>query len=100
MKLTATKRNTDNTLAYLRDQGQIPAIVYNKDTENIMVSVPDNMVRSLWKNIKPTKNPETGQETKPEFTLDLEGTNHTVILQDMQTHPVTGDVLHMDFLVK
>ena len=88
--IEAKKRDVATSLDTLRADGMIPAIVYAKGMENIMVSVPDNMVRSAWSEIK----------DKQPLTLDLEGTKHTVILQDIQVHVVTGAILHMDFLVQ
>lgn len=88
--LTATKRNKETSLKVIRAEENIPGVVYKNGMENILVTVPNNVVRSLWKDIK----------DKQEFTLDIEGVAHTVVLQDIQVHVVSGEVLHMDFLVK
>jgi ribosomal protein L25 (general stress protein Ctc) len=87
--IEAKKRDLGTNLDMVRSLGMIPAIVYAKGIENIPVSVPENLVRSLWKDIK---------EKQP-FTLDIEGTQHTVSMQDIQVHVVSGDILHMDFMV-
>lgn len=87
--MEAKKRDLGMNLDMVRSLGMIPGIVYAKGIENIPVSVPENLVRSLWKDIK---------EKQP-FTLDIEGTHHTVSMQDIQVHVVSGDILHMDFMV-
>ncbi len=91
MKLSANKRNKETSLKQLRKEDKIPGVVYgNKLEENILITVPENKVRSAWKSIK---NKET-------FTLDIEGTEYSVILKDMQVHVVSGDVLHLDFFIQ
>ena len=87
--LTATPRDTQTSPAYLRTQGNIPAVLYKKGIENILVSVKENQVRSLYKDIK----------NKESFTLELEKETYTVVLQDMDVHVVSGEIQHIDFLV-
>ncbi len=88
--LEATKRDAASSTKFLRSEGLVPAIVYGNDIENITVSVKENEVRSIWRTVRDTES----------FTLDVEGTAYTVIMKDMQVHVVSGDILHIDFLVQ
>ena len=91
MKLTATKRNKETKTYELHNAGLTPAIVYGKSLkENILISIEERELRKLYKDIK---NKET-------FTLDIEGTKHEVILQDMQVHVTSGKILNVDFLIQ
>ena len=88
--LAAKKRDITKSNESLRKEGFVPAVVYGGGIENINVSVLENETRKIWRDVK---NTET-------FTLDTEGTKHKVIMTDMQVHVVTGDILHIDFLVQ
>ncbi len=89
-KLTATKRDVKTSTKKIRDDGFVPGVVYKKGMENIIVSVPSNKVHSLWKDIK----------DKQEFILDIEGTEYPVVLQDIDVHVTSGEILNMDFLAQ
>lgn len=88
--LEAIKRDTATSNDVLRNDGYVPAIAYKKGMENVTVAVKENEVRSLWKHVKDTEA----------FTLDVEGSEHVVTMKDMQVHVVTGNILHIDFLVQ
>ena len=88
--LEAIKRDTATSNDVLRKDGFVPAIAYKKGMENITVSVKENEVRSLWKHVNDSEV----------FTLNIEGSEHSVIMKDMQVHVVTGSILHIDFLVQ
>lgn len=88
--LEAKKRDVAVSLDAVRADGAVPAVVYGKGMENVTVSVLENEVRSLWRDVRDTEA----------FTLNVEGTTHTVIMKDMQVHVVSGKILHIDFLVQ
>lgn len=88
--LESKKRDTSVSLDAIRADGLVPAIVYGKGLENITVSVKENEVRSIWRDVRDTEA----------FTLDIEGDAKTVIMKDMQVHVVSGKILHIDFLVQ
>lgn len=88
--LEATQRDLSTSTEALRAEGLVPAIVYGKGIENINVSVKENEVRSIWRDVR---------DTEP-FTLNVAGAKHTVIMKDMQVHVVSGNILHIDFLVQ
>lgn len=88
--LAAKKRDTATSLDTLRAEGGVPGIVYGSGIENITVSVQENEVRKIWRDVK-----DTGV-----FTLDIEGETKNVIMKDMQVHVVNGSILHIDFQVQ
>ncbi len=88
--LEAKKRDMAVSTDTLRSEGIIPVIIYGKGMDNISATVMDNAVRSIWADIRDTKM----------LTLDLAGTTYSVLMKDMQTHPVSGQILHIDFLVQ
>lgn len=88
--LEAKKRDTAVSLKVVRGEGAVPGIVYGKGIENIPVSVMENKVRSIWRDVR---------DTEP-FILDIEGAKKTVVMKDMQVHVVSGQILHIDFLIQ
>jgi large subunit ribosomal protein L25 len=88
--LEAKKRDVATSLNTVRENGEAPAVIYGNDMETISVSVVENDLRAIWRDVKDTET----------FTLDVEGTSYTVIIKEIQTHPVTGKVLHVDFYVQ
>lgn len=70
----------------MRKAGIVPAIVYSHGSETIHVSVKDEFVRKLH-----------GHVGMVELSCDC-GEKKTVILKDIQTHPLSLKTLHIDFL--
>jgi len=70
----------------LRKSGSIPAVMYG-----------GGEVKHFSTNIRDVKS----LIYTPEFKLaeiDVDGTKHKAILKDIQFHPVSDEVMHMDFL--
>jgi len=88
--LNAKKRDGNESTSYIRNEEKyIPAVLYG-DGQNISVKVPDNVFRSIYSDIR----------EGAEFNLELEGDKtYQVVLKDMQVHPTTGFVLHIDFFI-
>ncbi len=80
---TETGKKANNAM---RKEGRIPAVLYGKDN-NFIFSTTHNEVKSLvyTPNFKLAK-------------LDIDGTSHTAIIKDIQFHPVTEQILHIDFV--
>ncbi len=70
----------------LRNQGKIPCVVYGGDT-NVSFS-------TVKKEVKPLVY--TSDFKLAEVSLD--GETHKCILKDIVFHPVTDEIVHMDFL--
>ncbi len=69
----------------LRRQGNVPCVLYGGE-ENIHFTAPENDFRHL------VYSPSVHL-----LKLDIGGTVYNAILQDIQFHPVTDKILHMDF---
>jgi len=75
----------------IRARGEIPGILYGHGKENIPLSVPEH---DLWHIL----HHSTSEHII--LTLKVEGSPEgelTTLLRDVQHHPVTGDILHVDF---
>lgn len=86
----ATKRAEQGTGASrrLRRAGVIPAIVYGQDKDAVQISLDHNELFHLLRNEKFHSSV---------LSIDVEGTNETVILRNTQWHPFRQIVLHLDF---
>lgn len=95
MKLTVSKRTgkTKGDLTKLRHQGDIPASVYSKGKPCERVTVKgaefEAVLRQLPKGYLPTTT----------FELEIEGKTIPAVVKDIQYHPTTYRVLHLDFLI-
>ncbi|TVR74561.1 MAG: 50S ribosomal protein L25/general stress protein Ctc [Marinilabiliales bacterium] len=69
----------------LRKQGGVPCVLYGGG-ENIHFTAPENDFRHLVYSPKVFL-----------LKLDIEGKVYDAVLQDIQFHPVTDRILHMDF---
>jgi len=74
----------------LRAQGEIPAILYGHKREPLSLAVAQKELRHIL---------HTATSEHLILSLDIEGSEEGAILtlvRDIQHHPVTGDVLHLD----
>lgn len=69
----------------LRNAGMVPCVIYGGD-KPIHFSAEENAFR----NLVYTPNVYTA-------TIDVDGTEYSAVLQDIQFHPVTDKILHIDF---
>lgn len=90
MKLVAFERSKQGTGASrrLRISGRTPGIVYGGAAEPMLIELDHN---ALWHALK-----------KEAFhssilSMDIAGTEHKVLLRDVQVHPYKQLVLHVDF---
>jgi len=75
----------------VRAAGEIPAILYGHKKENIAMSVPSH---DLWHIL------HNATSEQIIIHLEIEGSSEgkiTSLLKDVQHHPVTGEILHVDF---
>jgi large subunit ribosomal protein L25 len=72
--------------AALRKKGKVPAVIYGGDKQ-IHFFVEANVANKL------VYTPEVYS-----LEIEVEGTTYKAILQDVQIHPVTDAVLHIDFM--
>ena len=69
----------------LRNAGEVPCVLYGGD-QPVHFSAPTIAFNSL------VYTPDVHT-----VVLELDGQKHNAVLQDIQFHPVTDEILHMDF---
>lgn len=88
LPLTVAKRTiSGKKVKKLRAQGKIPANVFGKNTKSMGVEVGGDLFAKIYDEAGETKVIEltVGDEKKP------------VLIQNVQVHPVTATILHVDF---
>lgn len=91
MQLSVTKRTiVGKIIKNIRKDGQVPAVVYGKHLKNSYpISFEKNSFLKLYKQV--------GNSIP--LTLSGEGVdNELVLVHDLQVHPVSSKLLHVDFL--
>lgn len=84
--ITAKPRGKEQTLASLRNSGQLPAVVYGKDTESKSVAFDIKEFYSIYK--------QAGESSLVDLKLD--GEDRIILFKDLQYNPRTGEVVHAD----
>jgi large subunit ribosomal protein L25 len=90
--LNAVPRNTvkKSDLNTLRASGMIPAVIYGPKMDSIDISIPKGDFTQMLKK----------SFTEVSFwDINLNGKQFHTILKDKQVHPVSRDILHIDFMV-
>ncbi len=85
-EIAATPADQKRALKALRKNNEIPAVLYGGE-KVIHFSVTNNAVRNLV---------YTPNIYVVELTID--GVKRTVVMKELQFHPVTDAILHIDFL--
>ena len=90
IQFNAEKRDAKGTGASrrLRRDGRVPAIVYGADKDAIQVTLDHNEIYHLLRK-------EAFHASV--LTMNIDGSNDTVVLRDTQWHPYKQQVLHLDF---
>lgn len=88
ISIQATKRSVlgSRNAKSSRKEGMIPAVVYGGGSEDHVLVSPKEVKGLIY---------------SPDFNLaqvDVEGESHRCIVKNVQFHPVTDEVLHIDFL--
>ena len=87
-QLTAQARETmGRKTEALRAEGTIPAVLYGFEVEPTNLSVDRSKLERLYA--------KAGVSTV--VALDIEGTPHNVLIQDLQRDPLTDYITHADF---
>jgi len=87
IKLNVVKRDPKESTAHLRSQGLVPAVCYGSQFESTPVTINDIEFRKVYR--------ESGTSSLISLEGDLKG--EQCIVQDIQAHVVSGDLLHIDF---
>jgi large subunit ribosomal protein L25 len=80
---------TNSARRKVREQGQVPAVIYGKSTDTKSISL-DSL--ELIKTLR-----DEGRNAI--IKLDLDGKSHSVMLYEMQTDPLKNEIIHADFHV-
>ena len=86
-KRTTTKKSELNAL---RQQGMIPAVIYGKVVESTPLSIDRGIFMQCYKK---------SFNELAFYEIELDGCKHLTILKDKLIHPVTRNILHIDFMV-
>lgn len=90
LNLTVNTRSKDLAPNALRTQGEVPGIVYGKETDPIMVSISTPEFKRAYK--------EAGETTIINLMIDGKETDPIMVLiKDTQVSPDRGEFLHVDF---
>lgn len=88
-KLTVQRRDAHgkNQVDKLRDQGIVPGVIYHKEGENENVQINALEFRKTY----------LAAGSSALVDLNLDGQTQTVLIKDVQIHPVKDQMLHVDF---
>lgn len=87
--LQATSRQvTGKQVRALRREGLLPAVVYGRQIEPYAISLEHHSTSMALEGV--------GGSTL--MTVEVDGKPHNVVVRQKQRHPVTGSLLHLDFL--
>lgn len=90
VKIQAEKRNNDMTLAQVRANGLIPAVLYGGELkESVSVTITKDEFRKAWN--------EAGTSTAIEVTVD--GKSYDCLIHEYQLDPIANVIIHADLLV-
>ena len=72
----------------LRRSGRIPALVYSQGSEPTHITVDPHELKLIFQK---SGNPNTL------LSIEVDGAQHVVLVKDSQKHPVSRNLLHVDF---
>lgn len=89
--MTAAKRDGAGKGAAraIRREGKVPAVIYGDNKDPLTITLGGNDI-----NVEYTR----GHMFTNLCDLDVDGEKHLVLARDVQLHPVSDTVLHVDFL--
>jgi len=77
-------------LTNLRNSGMIPIVIYGNEFEPVSLSINKAEFTAAYKK-------SFGEVTF--YEINVAGVKHQTMLKAKQTHPLTRDILHIDFMV-
>ena len=91
VKIKAQKREKGkkSDLKNLRKKGFIPAIIYGEGKEGTKVTLQSSEFNSVYKKT-------IGEMSL--FDIDIEGEKTLTIIREKQIHPVSREIIHVDFV--
>lgn len=94
MKLTAKERTYEkkSEIKRIRREGDIPANLYSKDRPNRPIFISGTDFSTIMRGM------EVGHLPTTVFTLNFDGKEIQAVVKDIQYHPTTYIVTHLDFV--
>ncbi len=80
---------TGKQVKQLRREGRLPAVLYGKELEPINITLDAHSASLTLASVTPSQL----------VTIEIDGSRHTGLVRERQRHPVTGKLLHVDFLI-
>lgn len=93
VKIVDRKDSKKSVLRQVRREGNIPAVVYSPGKENRTIIVDGVDFQTALRTLTPGRLPTT------QFVLVQDGKEERAIVKDIQYHPTTYEVMHLDFLI-
>ncbi|WCO68418.1 50S ribosomal protein L25 [Iamia majanohamensis] len=92
--LTATPGRETGTRSSrrLRAEAKVPAVVYGLGRDTVAVTVD-------WRELRSALITDAGINALIDLTVEGEGESNLAIIKDMQRHPISHTVDHVDFLL-
>ncbi len=90
MKRTAGKKGEVNAM---RREGNVPGVLYGAGIEVQVIGLKGSELQAAMRGVK------TGTLATTLFELVVDGKTRKAIVKDIQYHPVTYAILHIDFLI-
>ncbi|MBU0614436.1 50S ribosomal protein L25 [Patescibacteria group bacterium] len=85
--LEVQKRSSSEKPQALRSEDKVPGIMYGFETEPVMITVGRVQLSKLYQ--------DAGESSV--IHLSIDGTQHPVLVQDLQYNPLTDFISHVDF---
>lgn len=92
VKISQREGKRKSEISQMRHKGDIPGVIYAKGVESELICVNGADFHEILRNLKKGHLPTTV------FELE-DGKTRTAIVKDIQYHPVTYNVLHVDFML-
>jgi len=90
--VTSREERGKNVSRRLRRSGMVPAIVYGEKRPPVPVTVDPKAIKAILAS-------ETGENTLFQLRLDgAQGKTRHVMMRERQRHPVSGSLVHIDFI--
>jgi large subunit ribosomal protein L25 len=83
-----TRKVVGKQVKALRRAGQLPAVIYGRGKTPVAVTLDLHETSKLLPTITSSHL----------ITLSVEGKPHTTLVREKQRHPVSGELIHVDFL--
>lgn len=95
MKLNIKKRvgATKSELYQVRREGNIPAVLYSTGKTGEKITIEGVEFKAILRKLTP------GRLSTTQFVLVDGSQEHSVIVKEIQYHPTTYEILHIDFMV-